>query len=524
MDARRPEQHGHAVERDAARRLGADRPGDLHRFASLAGRREERHGRGGRRGVGRRRILGVEEKAAHAVQRMRRRFLRRRGRLHRPGQPPQRGQRAVVPGRHGHQRFGGAAGQRADDVEGGLVGDGHVQQDERPVEGRALRGAAAVPDDPRGRARQRRVVDESGAVEKPRVAVREPGDVGAAPAEPPRALDVHVRVAQLAERRGQRAAEGAESGDRLQVVEGLLLALLESGVRGDRFRPQGVRGGESAAGEVAGRDAPDELPQAEAVQPERRAEAGDDLPREVVGRLPRLPDQQHFAAAEAAPNRFGRGVDTSPRRRGRQNRDGRGRRQAVSRLEHGVAGRVAQRAPAPGAQIVMPLPVGPRLAGAAGRQRPALPATPAQRLRWRRRPPRTLPPIHVRRQVQIHHPDSPPLDVRVFRIVAGSLNPLRAPRGPPSARAGATGTGAGTRPRPRARSPGARSGRRSPCPARPDRARPAPSAAGAAPRCGIAGTDARGASRAGARSSAGPAPARRPRRAGRVGAAASSPA
>ena len=105
-----------------------------------------------------------------------------------------------------------------------------------------------------------------------------------------------------------------------------------------------------------------------------------------------------------------------------------------------------------------------------------------------------------------------------------TLNPLRAPRGRPSGRAGATATTAGTSPRPRAHSPGARSSRCAHGPASPARVRLAPSAAVASRRCGTANTvvPARGPARA--RSSGAPVPARRLRRAGRGAAAASSPA
>ena len=73
---------------------------------------------------------------------------------------------------------------------------------------------------------------------------------------------------------------------------------------------------------------------------------------------------------------------------------------------------------------MVPLPVGPRLPGVAGTERLALAATAAQRVRPRRRSPRTLPliVIDICRHVQIHHPDSPPHDVRVFRIVAGPFS------------------------------------------------------------------------------------------------------
>ena len=156
--------------------------------------------------------------------------------------------------------------------------------------------------------------------------------VGAAPVELPRPLDVHLGVAQLAKGRGQRPAEGAKSGDRLQVVERLALPFLEGGVRGDRFRRQRARGGESGAGQIVRSDAPDDLPQTETVEAERRADVRGDISREVVGRLPRLTDEQRFTALQAAPEPFGSSLDAGLRRRGRQDRDARGRRQAIGIL------------------------------------------------------------------------------------------------------------------------------------------------------------------------------------------------
>ena len=204
----------------------------------------------------------------------------------------------------------------ATDVERRLVGDGDVEQNEHALERRALDASRAFPNDPCRGATERRAVHEPGVVEKPGVAPREARDVGAAPVELTRVIDVGVRVAQIAQGRRQRPAERAEVGDRLQIVERLAPGLLEGGVRRHRLHRQSARRSESAAGQVDRRDARGELPQAEPMKPERRAGFRRDVAREIVDRFPGLADEQHLTAAEAAPKRIGRSLDAGLRRPG----------------------------------------------------------------------------------------------------------------------------------------------------------------------------------------------------------------
>ena len=297
---------------------------------ALAGSREEGEGRRVRRGAGGRRIVGREQEAPDAIERILGRLAHRGRGLHRSRQAPQRRERPIVARRHGRQRFSGPSGESRHDVERRLVGDGEVEQDEHAVERRALDASGAFPHDPRRGATERRAVHEPRVVEKPGVAPREPRDVRPAPVELPRVIDVGIRVAQIAQGRRQRPAERAEVGDRLQVVERLVLRLLEGGVRRHRLHRQTARRSESAAGEVDGRDARRELPQAEPMQSERRAGFRRQVARQIVDRFPGLADEQHLAATKAAPKRIGRGLDAGLRRRGSQDRDTRGRRQAVS--------------------------------------------------------------------------------------------------------------------------------------------------------------------------------------------------
>ena len=484
VHAGRPQQHRHPIEGHAAGRLCQDGACDLDRLAPLARRREEGEDRRVRGVAGGRRIVGREQEAPDAVQQVLGRLAHRSRGLYRPRQAPQRRERPIVALRHGRQRLSGPPGESRHDLERRLVGDGDVEQDEHTVERRARAASGALPHDPRRGATERRAVDEPGVVEKPRVAPREPRDIRAAPVELTGVIEVGIRVAQIAQGRRQRPAEGAELGDRLQVVEPLALRLLEGGVRRHRLHRQAARRSESAAGQVDGCKARRELPQAEPMEPERRAGFRGDIAREVVDRFPGLADEQHLTMTEAAPKRIGRDIDAGLRRRGSQNRDTRGRRQAVSiqkELEHGVSRGIAQRAPALVTEIVAPVQVDPPLARVTRAQRLAFAATAAQRLRPCRSSLRSLPLIDVCRHVQIHHPDHlPPIRATVRRVLDRIvLNLPRSRRGRPSGRDGAIGTTCGTGHRPRAHCPAERSAPPSAAPRRAARDRRAPFAVAA---------------------------------------------